>query len=58
MPIFYWVVCFFFFGVELYALFGFFFEINPLLVASFASIFSKSVRCLFVLWFLLLWKSF
>ena len=34
------------------------FEINPLLVASFASIFSKSVCCLFILWFLLLWKSF
>ena len=34
------------------------FEINPLLVASFASVFSKSVRCLFVWWFLLLWRSF
>ena len=33
-------------------------EINPLLVASFANIFSHSEGCLFCLWFLLLCNSF
>jgi len=33
-------------------------EINPLLVSLFPDIFSHSVGCLFVLWFLLLCKSF
>ena len=51
-------VAFFFFFIFSYISCLYIFEINPLLVASFASIFSKSVCCLFVLWFLLLWKSF
>ena len=46
LPIFYWVVLFFILNCMscLYIL-----EINPLLVTSFANIFSHSVGCLFVL---------
>ena len=50
LPIF-WLGClsfsFFFFEVELYKLFGYL-EIKPLLVSSFATIFSHSVGYLFV----------
>ena len=43
----FWLGCLFFFEAELYKLFVYL-EIKPLLVASFANIFSHSVRCLFV----------
>ena len=47
-PFFDWVVCFF--DIELHELFALYIlEINPLLVVSFASIFSHSVGCLFIL---------
>ena len=49
-PFFDWVVCLFlfFFNIELYELF-IFLNINPLSVISFASIFSYSIGCLFIL---------
>ena len=45
-PLFGWVVCFS--GIELYELL-YILEINPLLVFSFAIIFSHSKGCLFIL---------
>ena len=45
-PFFGWVVCFY--NIEVYELLSFL-EINPLLVASFANIFSQSTGHLFIL---------
>ena len=46
LPTFDWVVCFF--VIELYKLL-YILKINPLSITSFASIFSQSVGCLFIL---------